>query len=134
MKYSSLNSYLLVLCRADFWARQRHGSNFVSSPCWCCHFNPLNYPGRRACDVRQSWLGKGPSRTKSLHNNYHNVHRIKVDEERGFFITTHGSQAIVPFGVFNPNSGGLVVADITDGTPIWIMYSVSIQFNPSTVF
>lgn len=76
--------------------------------------------GYRACDVRMSWLGKGPSRTKSLHYGppyYPDVHRIKVDEQRGFFITTHGEP-------HNTGPGRLIVADISDGSPIWSIDSV----------
>lgn len=85
--------------------------------------------GYRACDVRMSWLGKGPSRTKSLHYGppyYPDVHRIKVDEQRGFFITTHGEP-------HNTGPGRLIVADISDGSPIWSIDSVRSPIPPHPI-
>lgn len=70
---------------------------------------------RRACQMRSCWLGKGPSRIKDYYHGYSsypNVHRIKVDEKRGFIITTHGQH--IP-----PSQGRLVVSDIDSGQPIW---------------
>ncbi|KAJ3564193.1 hypothetical protein NP233_g8457 [Leucocoprinus birnbaumii] len=70
---------------------------------------------RRAREVHSCWLGKGPSHIKDYYNgyvHYPNVHRIKVDERRGFIITTHGQQ--LPL-----SQGRVVVSDIDEGRPIW---------------
>ncbi|KXN82163.1 hypothetical protein AN958_02972 [Leucoagaricus sp. SymC.cos] len=70
---------------------------------------------RRALNVRSCWLGKGPSRVKNYNQgyaNYPSVHRIKVDERRGFVITTHGQHNVA-------GQGRVVVSDINDGTAIF---------------
>lgn len=77
-------------------------------------------PGRRACEVHSCWLGKGPSRIKDYYHayvDYATVHRIKVDEKRGFIITTHGHHD-------SASQGRVMVSDISDGQPIWGLDSV----------
>ena len=81
--------------------------------------------GRRAREVHSCWIGKGPSRIKDYHHayaDYANVHRIKVDERRGFIITTHGQRT-------TESQGRVVVSDINDGQLIWSLDSVRLGLS-----
>ncbi|KAF9445089.1 hypothetical protein P691DRAFT_777811 [Macrolepiota fuliginosa MF-IS2] len=86
----------------DIFSLNRHSRRFLAGT------NNWKDLCRRACEVRLSWLGKGPSRTTSYDcgSSGSSVHRIKVDERRRFYITTH-------------LTGGLTVADIDEGNVIW---------------
>jgi hypothetical protein len=62
--------------------------------------------------IERSWLGMGPSAlTTHLHIGT-DVHRLKVDEQRGFIITTH-------------QEGGLCVSDITEQVILWALPTAS---------
>ncbi|KAJ7064639.1 hypothetical protein C8F01DRAFT_1127552 [Mycena amicta] len=58
--------------------------------------------------IEQSWLGKGPSSVTFHATTGHNVHRIKVDERRGFIIVTGGER-----------EPGLKVVDLESGELAW---------------
>jgi hypothetical protein len=105
----------LVYYPKDFLVTHKIGKVYVSVIGSSCFHILTFFQGRRACEVRSSWLGKGPSRLKNYfggYARYPSVHRFKVDERRGFFITTHGLHNFA-------GQGQLQVSDINDGTAIW---------------
>ncbi|KAJ7800754.1 hypothetical protein B0H13DRAFT_1466278, partial [Mycena leptocephala] len=56
--------------------------------------------------IQKSWRGEAASFVTSHRCAGDNVHRIKVDEQRGFIVTTSWN-------------GGLVVADLSDDKVLW---------------
>ncbi|KAJ7064637.1 hypothetical protein C8F01DRAFT_1366925 [Mycena amicta] len=63
---------------------------------------------RRQLRIEQSWLGKAPSSVTFHAATGRNVHRIKVDERRGFIITTASER-----------DPGLRVVDMESGELVW---------------
>lgn len=65
-------------------------------------------PGRRQLEIERGWRGKAPSVVRELSATGTVVHRIKVDYELGFVITTR-------------QTGGLFVCDIKNDRILWAL-------------
>jgi len=67
---------------------------------------------RSRCLIERSWSGRGPSEIKRFTATGDAVHRIKVDEDAGYIITTS-------------KVGGLAVTDMTSNELLWSLHKVS---------
>ncbi|EKM53433.1 uncharacterized protein PHACADRAFT_197864 [Phanerochaete carnosa HHB-10118-sp] len=61
---------------------------------------------RQRYQTEKNWLGRGAAWCRGLAEAHDDLHRIKIDEERGFLITTH-------------QDGGLNVRDLETDTNLW---------------
>lgn len=76
--------------------------------------NPFISLGYTQTCIQKSWRGEAASFVTSHRCAGDNVHRVKVDEQRGFIVTTSWN-------------GGLVVADLSDDKVLWSLPEVSAQ-------
>jgi hypothetical protein len=72
------------------------------------------WSGHIQWQIESGWLGKAPSKVREYLSADKYVHRVKVDEQRGFFITTH-------------RTGGLLVTDLERDVTIWSLSKVRLQ-------
>lgn len=87
---------------SEFCERPRH---------WPCD-HPSSNTGRRRFTLETNWLGRGSAWCKEFAGDHDDVHRIKIDEERGIVITTH-------------QDGGLNVRDLDTDEILWALPRVS---------
>jgi hypothetical protein len=68
----------------------------------------------RRFSIERRWFGQGPSSIKSFPEAGESVHRIKIDENAGYIITTS-------------RDGGLAVTDLTRNELLWWLPQVSLS-------
>lgn len=70
--------------------------------------------GQLRARIEKGWMGRAPSTKKAYNAPGDHVHRIKVDEQRGFIITTYSEGGLT----------GLTVTDIATDTALWTFDTV----------
>ncbi|KAF9237080.1 hypothetical protein BU15DRAFT_12876, partial [Melanogaster broomeanus] len=82
----------------------------ADSSSWNPKFTHINWKSycQRELEIERGWHGKGPSIVRELTATGTAVHRIKVDHEHGFVITTY-------------QTGGLFVTDMKDDRVLWAL-------------
>jgi hypothetical protein len=69
----------------------------------------------RRHDIDRSWTGRGPSSIRKYTAAGSDVHRIKVDEDAGYIITTS-------------KLGGLAVTDLISNVLLWSLHEASLAY------